>query len=194
MKLIQASLAVLSSLPVLATLLLGYQLIRNGQGVLGKPTLAPWLFFSAKTATGISFAILVAASVNPDFHCRLPWLIQDDIPAVQKLMSAIFLFAGNLFLIPAYYTLSIFTRIGLPESAHVLKTCGIYRISRNPMYLSFWFFFTACFLLAPSLLVVSLITFCLTAHHFVILNEERFMERLFGDQYLSYKSRVSRYL
>lgn len=194
MKLIQALLIVLSGFPVLSTLFLAYQLFRNGQGTLGKPTIVPWLFFSAKMSVGFLFAILFAAGIKPDFYLWFPWPIQNDIPSVQKLMSLIFLAAGNLFLIPAYHTLSIFTRVGLPKSPHVIKTNGIYRITRNPMYVSFWFFFTACFLLAPSLFVALLIIFCLTVHHFVILNEEKFLECSFGDQYLSYKKRVARYL
>ena len=194
MKLIQALLIVLSGFPVSSTLLLGYQLFRNGQGALGKPTIVPWLFFLTKMTVGLLFAILFAAGIKPDFYLCFPWLIQNEISPVQKLMSVIFLVAGNLFLIPAYYTLSIFTRVGLPESPHVIKTNGIYRITRNPMYVSFWFFFVACFLLAPSLLAALLIIFCLTVHHFVILNEEKFLENSFGDQYLSYKGRVPRYL
>jgi len=194
MKLMQALLIILSGFPVLSTSLLGYQLLRNGQGAMGTPTIVPWLFFLVKLIVGLLFAILFAAAIKRDFFLWLPWLIQNEIPFVQKLMSVIFLIAGNLFLVPAYYTLSIFTRVGLPESPHIIKTDGIYRVSRNPMYVSFWFFFVACFLLAPSLLVALLIIFCLTVHHFVILNEEKFLKSSFGDQYLSYKGRVPRYL
>lgn len=194
MKLIQTSLVLLSSFPVLSTLLLGYQLFRNAQGTLGKPTIVPWLFFSTKTTIGFLFAILLVAGIKPDFYLWFPWLIQNEIPTVQKLMSAIFLLAGNLILIPAYYTMSIFTRAGLPKSQHVLKTEGIYRISRNPMYVSFWFFFTACFLLIPSLLLALLVIFCLIVHHFIILNEEKFLINAFSDTYLTYKQQVPRYL
>ncbi len=194
MKLIQFLVVMLSGLPLLSTLLLGYQLLRNGQGALGKPTIIPLFFFSAKITIAVLFVVLFMAGVKPDFYLWFPGLIQDEIPDVQKLMSTVFLAAGNLFLIPAYYTLSIFTRIGLPKSQHVLKTDGIFRISRNPMYLSLWFFSAACFLLVPSLLLAMAAVFCLIVHHFIILNEEKFLIRSFGDQYLSYQSRVARYL
>lgn len=194
MKLIQVLLIVFSAFPLLSTLLLGYQLFRNGQGALGKPTITPWLFYPAKLSIAILFAVLLAVAIEPEFSRRFPWLIRNDIPLVQKLMSVIFLVAGNAFLIPAYYTLSIFTRVGLPESQHIMKTDGIYRISRNPMYLSLWLFFAACWLIVPSLLLALPAVFSLIVHHFIILSEEKFMERSFGDQYLSYKSRVARYL
>jgi protein-S-isoprenylcysteine O-methyltransferase Ste14 len=175
-------------------MLLGYQLFRNGQGIMGKSTIIPWLFYPVKMTVALLFAVLFAANMIPDLFLHFPWIIQNGIPEVQKVMAMIFILAGNLFLIPAFFTMSIFTRAGLPQSAHVLKTEGIYRISRNPMYVSFWFFFIACFLLIPSLLPALLILFCLISHHFIILNEEKFLENSFGDQYLSYKSRVARYL
>ncbi len=194
MNLIHFLLILLSAFPLLATLLLGYQLFRNGQGALGKPTITPWLFFSSKIIVALLFTVLLIASVDPDLFWWLPWRLQNEIPEVQRLMSAVFLAAGNLFLIPAYFTMSIFTRVGLPVSAHALKTDGVYRISRNPMYLSFWFFSVACFLLVPSLLPAILTLYCLVVHHFIIRNEEKFLENSFGDQYRSYKNRVARYL
>ena len=45
MKLIQASLILLSGFPVLSTLLLGYQLLRNGQGALESQPLSPGCSF-----------------------------------------------------------------------------------------------------------------------------------------------------
>ncbi len=194
MNLMRFALAFTGSLPVISVLLLGYQLFRNGQGIMGKPSVTPWLFILSKLTVAVLFAVLMAACISPGFFLKIPWLIQTEIPAVQQLMALIFLLAGNLFLIPAFYTLSIFTRAGLPTSPHVLRTDGVYRISRNPMYVSFWFFFVACFLLVPSLLLALLIFFCLIVHHFIILNEEKFLENSFGDQYLSYKSQVARYI
>lgn len=194
MSLMRLALTFTGSLPVVSVLLLGYQLFRNGQGIMGKPTLTPWLFFLTKLTVAVLFAILMAACISPGFFLKIPWLMQTEIPDVQQLMALIFLLAGNLFLIPALYTLSIFTRAGLPTSAHVLRTDGIYRISRNPMYVSFCFFFIACFLLVPSLLPALLIIFCLITHHFIIVNEERFLGKTFGDQYRSYKRRVAKYI
>lgn len=194
MNLIQVSLIVLSGLPILSTMLLGYQLLRNGQGTIGRPTIIPWLFYFAKTIVAVLFVTLFAASLKTGFFLRFPWLIQNEIPLVQKLMSLIFLFAGNLLLIPAFYSMSIFTRVGLPESPHVLQTNGIYRISRNPMYTSFRFFFTACFLLIPSLMLAMLIVFVLIVHHDIILKEEKFLASAFPNSYPAYKQEVPRYL
>lgn len=194
MDLLQTGLIILSGVPILATLALGYQLLRNGQGALGKPTVTPALFYSAKGLLVVFFGSLFLASLNDGFFNYFPFLIQNDIAEVQKLLALIFLLAGNLLLLPAYYTMSIFTRVGLPTHQHALQTTGVYKISRNPMYTSFFFFFTALFLLIPSLELAFLLLFCLITHHFIIKKEEKFLAAEFGDEYLSYKKNTARYL
>jgi len=194
MNLLQIGLITLTGTPVLFTLLLGYQLLRNGQGAIGKPTLAPVLFYLAKSITAISFSLLFAAAIVPGTYRLFPWLIQHEIPDVQKLMALVFLLGGNLLLLPAYYSLSIFTRMGLPTSPHALHTEGVYRISRNPMYTSFFFFYAACFLLIPSILLSLLLIFSLFIHHFIILKEEKFLGETFGDEYIYYSKSTARYL
>lgn len=194
MQLLQAGLISLSFLPLISTLLLGYQLLRNGQGAWGKPTINKWVFFATKLAITLLLAGPAVASVFPNFFSYLPILIQSEIPDVQKLLALIFLLAGNLLLIPAYYTMSIFTRVGLPTRQHALQTSGVYKISRNPMYASFIFFNTACFLLIPCLPIAALIIFSLLAHHIIILREEQFLTSTFQQDYLDYKNQTARYL
>lgn len=194
MILLHVGLIFFSGLPILATALLAYQLLRNGQGAFGKPTITPGLFYPAKLLVGLLLVVLFWASLQPEFFTVFPQLIQQEIPKIQKLLSLVFVIAGNLLLIPAYYSMSIFTRVGLPTKAHALQKGGIYKISRNPMYTSFFFFFTACFLLVPSIIIAAIILFCLVSHHFIILNEEKFLLKAFGSEYVEYKKNTSRYL
>jgi protein-S-isoprenylcysteine O-methyltransferase Ste14 len=79
--------------------------------------------------------------------------------------------------------------------AHSLQTDGIYRISRNPMYvgLALIYLGVACFagnlwtlLLFPVLLIV--------VQEFVIKREERYLDAAFGNEYAEYKRRTRRWL
>ncbi len=194
MDLMHLGLVILGLTPLIATLLLGYQTMRAGNGVMGKPSISAPLFYLNKLLVGLLFTILGIACVFPAFFLYLPFLIQDSVAEVQKLLALIFLLAGNLLMLPAYYSMSIFTRVGLPVGEHALVTDGVYKISRNPMYTSFIFFFAACFLLVPSLLLGALIIFNLVMHHLIILKEEKFLTGYFGKEYLDYKSSVARYL
>ncbi len=71
---------------------------------------------------------------------------------------------------------------------------GLYRVSRNPMYLAYFIYFLGCVLLTSSwILFLLLVSFQLSGH-WIILSEERWCIREFGDEYLEYMSRVRRYI
>lgn len=82
-----------------------------------------------------------------------------------------------------------------PEKSSALVTSGIYRYSRNPMYLSMAVFLLGVGILFGdwlSLLVLPL--FALYMTKFQIIPEERALERLFGASYLDYKQRTRRWI
>ncbi len=82
-----------------------------------------------------------------------------------------------------------------PERASALVTSGIYRWTRNPMYLGWlpiglgW----AIFLAHPIALVV-LPLFLLYITRYQIVPEERVLREKFGDAYVGYCRRVPRWL
>jgi protein-S-isoprenylcysteine O-methyltransferase Ste14 len=75
-----------------------------------------------------------------------------------------------------------------------LNKGGLYRISRNPMYVAYFVYFLGCAILAGSwILLASLIVFQISSH-WIILSEERWCIQQFGDEYLEYMKRVRRYI
>jgi protein-S-isoprenylcysteine O-methyltransferase Ste14 len=71
---------------------------------------------------------------------------------------------------------------------------GLYRISRNPMYIGYFIYFLGCVLLTGSVeLFVILVIFQISAH-WIILSEERWCINEFGESYISYMKHVRRYL
>ncbi|TNF62161.1 MAG: isoprenylcysteine carboxylmethyltransferase family protein [Burkholderiales bacterium] len=82
-----------------------------------------------------------------------------------------------------------------PHRASSLATAGVYRITRNPMYVGLCCLLLAWavhlwspWALAGPLLFVAYIT------RFQIVPEERALEALFGEQYRAYRARVRRWL
>jgi protein-S-isoprenylcysteine O-methyltransferase Ste14 len=193
MNWIDYSLAVLISLPILATMVLGAFLAKDGKHAMGKPTINPLLFYSGKFLLFGIWALFAFVAVFPDFRNSVPLLIQDYTPEVQKLMAVVLLIPANLIIVPAYLSMGMVTHIGLPTGKHELRTGGIYRFSRNPMYASFIFLNTATFLYLPSLLLLVVMIYGMVVHHFIILGEEKFLEQEFGEEYRQYKAGVSRY-
>lgn len=71
---------------------------------------------------------------------------------------------------------------------------GLYKVSRNPMYIAYFISFLGCVFLTQSwLLLVVLICFQISAH-WIILSEEKWCVKKFGEEYIKYMNRVRRYI
>ena len=72
---------------------------------------------------------------------------------------------------------------------------GVFRYSRNPMYLSLTLLYLGIASLFNSLWMLLLILPVLVVVQLgVIAREERYLERKFGEEYLRYKARVRRWI
>ena len=59
---------------------------------------------------------------------------------------------------------------------------GLYRISRNPMYVSYFIYFLGCVLLTQSLLLLAILVAFQISTHWIILSEERWCIKKFGEK------------
>jgi protein-S-isoprenylcysteine O-methyltransferase Ste14 len=80
-----------------------------------------------------------------------------------------------------------------PQPTGFRKT-GTYRFSRNPMYVGYALYFLGCVFLAASWALFA--AFCLfqISTHFMILAEERWCLKEFGEGYREYMGKVRRYI
>lgn len=82
-----------------------------------------------------------------------------------------------------------------PSSASFLVRSGIYRFTRNAMYLGMLLLLVGWALyLANVLALLFLPAFILYMNHFQIKPEERALTARFGQEYLEYASRVNRWI
>lgn len=82
-----------------------------------------------------------------------------------------------------------------PERASSMVTGGVYRVTRNPMYLGMAVLLVAWAVYLSRLLpFVGPVVFVLYITRFQIEAEERALRGLFGEEYSSYASRVRRWL
>lgn len=76
-----------------------------------------------------------------------------------------------------------------------LVTNGLYRFSRNPIYVGFTLMYLGFAIAMNSLIALALILPCLVVvDRFVILREERYLSQKFGADYDAYRSKVRRWL
>lgn len=82
-----------------------------------------------------------------------------------------------------------------PKATSSLVTGGIYRFTRNPMYVSVLLMLVAwAIFLSSALALVGPVAFVLYINRFQIKPEERALEAMFGTTYTEYKGRVRRWL
>ncbi|MDI9246294.1 isoprenylcysteine carboxylmethyltransferase family protein [Marinobacter sp. CHS3-4] len=134
----------------------------------------------------------------------LMWLLAALLPTLSITFSASSLVALILALAGAVFALlgvMAFRSAGttvdprVPDQSASLVTSGVYRISRNPMYVGFlvvligWGVFLgniSGFLLLPF--------FVMYMNRFQIAPEERYMREKFGDEYRQYETMVRRWV
>jgi len=93
----------------------------------------------------------------------------------------------------------LFSKLGTPvrpfEESTTVVTAGMFRFTRNPMYLGMVLAQLGLACLLGNLAAFAPIPVFVAIIHFqFILHEERFMEGLFGEEYLAYKRRVRRWI
>ena len=76
-----------------------------------------------------------------------------------------------------------------------LVTNGLFRYSRNPMYLGLTIFLAGAWLVLGCLSpLVGVVAFWLVADRWYVVNEERRLEDVFGQAYLTYQAGTPRWL
>ena len=118
----------------------------------------------------------------------LPFCLQPrfEIGMWNWIIGGIVLAVAMVFGVPA---LSIDWRTA-PDSKTVLKTNGIYRVVRNPIYLADVSFSLGFAIMFRSIIGVALVPIWWAAFLSITLVEEASLERALGQLYLDYKQRV----
>lgn len=118
-----------------------------------------------------------------------------------KIASFYLKIAGTVFLLLSIVfmklTLNDFTtslRFGLnAKNKGKLLDSGVFAVSRNPFFLSIEIYFIGVVLFIPNWFFIVLTMLAFISIHFFILKEEKFMRKIYGDEYLDYAKKVRRY-
>src|SRR5947209_8873505 len=87
------------------------------------------------------------------------------------------------------------TNINPALPATVIVSSGPFRFSRNPLYLALTLLYLGLTLAFNTWWgIVVLVPLLIIMHRGVVLREERYLERKFGESYRQYRSKVRRYL
>lgn len=153
----------------------------------GEPPIGRRAFYASKYAIVVVWAAMVARS----------WGLPPapvSVPAVSRWAGLVLWVAGFAVLFAGRFTLGRSFRLGSPKEPTELKVAGLYRFSRNPMYLGVYATLAASVLYTLNPLVLAVAGFVAVVHHLIVLGEERYLASAFGSSYVEYCRRVRRYL
>lgn len=165
--------------------------------------IVPLLFMRYGLPTLIDKQALVRASHYPTFPksktiylfiyqfctCLLviiPFFLNVDI-------DSLYIYIGICIYILGIIVLTLSTiHFSKPNKNNLCKT-GLYKISRNPMYIGYFIYFLGCVFMTESIaLFIILMIFQFTCH-WLILEEEKWCVNNFGSEYSEYMKKVRRY-
>jgi protein-S-isoprenylcysteine O-methyltransferase Ste14 len=181
---------IITLLPALFLVVLfgGGQLFRrrnidmNGQSPINRK-----LFYSSKYLIVVLWGAMVSQSWGFDLSLV-------GVPSILKKFSVLLWLFGFVLLFIGRFGLGDSFRIGSPKESTALRVNGLFKLSRNPMYLGVYATLLALFsyTLNPILLFIGI--FVAVVHHRIVLAEEQQLRKVFGKEYVDYCARVRRYL
>jgi protein-S-isoprenylcysteine O-methyltransferase Ste14 len=156
---------------------------RSRSNMIGKAPIHPVLFYLAKICLCISFVFLVCQALRPPI----------ELPPAASLAVLALLLTGAVVLAISFRTLGRSLRMGLAGEKTDLVTRGIYRWSRNPIYLGIYLLLFASLIYAFSWPNATAVAGAIILHHRIVLAEEQDLTGKFPE-YASYRNTVRRYI
>jgi protein-S-isoprenylcysteine O-methyltransferase Ste14 len=138
------------------------------------------------------------------FTATAMWLAKDFVPTFDLALSARLIAPGLVLCLAGYFGITgmiAFRRAKTtvnplkPENSSSLVTSGVYRVTRNPMYVSFALILVAWMVYLSSIaLLAGPLLFALYITRFQIQPEERILQGIFGDAFTTYMQQTRRWL
>lgn len=153
----------------------------------GDPPISKAFFVSSKYAIVIVWSAMVVQSWGVDLSFV-------DVPDAAKGVSLGLWILGFALLFSGRSVLGDSFRIGSPREDTGLKQTGLYRFSRNPMYVGVYATLCAAVVRTFNPILLLAAVYVIAVHHWIVLAEEQQLQRTLGEEYRTYCSRVRRYV
>ena len=115
---------------------------------------------------------------------------------INQTIAFIILIIGITFVVLSVLVLKEKTRIGLYDDNErvELKKNGIYKISRNPMYIGFDLLCIASVVYSINIINLMLCLIAMIIHHKIILAEEKYLKNILKKEWDIYCNQTRRYI
>ncbi|MFA5105345.1 MAG: isoprenylcysteine carboxylmethyltransferase family protein [Candidatus Micrarchaeia archaeon] len=154
--------------------------------IIGRAPINEIVFITGKSSMYLAWLGAIAQAMG--FNVRVAGM--PDYLSYSCLAFAAF---GALVSLAGLMHLGASVSLGLPRENTEFKDRGIYRLSRNPIYLGFNIMTIAAVAYAMNPAVALLGIYGMLVQHRIILSEEKFLKKRFGIKYSAYCKKVRRY-
>lgn len=115
-------------------------------------------------------------------------------PQAVRILGVTLAVLGDIVFALAVWTMRDSWRAGIAqEDKTEMVTTGIYKLSRNPAFLGFNLVYIGILLIFFNWILCAITILAMVMLHLQILQEEKYLPTVFGEDYLTYKSKVGRY-
>lgn len=171
---------------------IGKMLLQKKQGIqtdqIAKREKRDKIFYTELLMKIATYSVVMAEVVSI-------FVIEPDLPIGIMIAGVLLGIAGDLIFAVAVVTMRDSWRAGIAEEDNrEMITSGIYKISRNPAFLGFDCVYLGILLLFFNWVLLFFSVFAAVMLHLQILQEEKYLPVAFGEEYISYKKHVYRYL
>ncbi|HSQ93960.1 MAG TPA: methyltransferase, partial [Methanoregula sp.] len=170
----------------------GFLIILFGGGALflrrkieqdGTPPINRTVFYASK----YSILVLWGAMVAQSWGISLSFA---EVPRILQIVALGLWGFGFLLMYLGRFRLGDSFRLGNANESTELRTGGLFRLSRNPMYVGVYATIAASSLYTLNPVVILLGAFVIAVHHRIVLAEERYLHNVFGRPYAMYCGHV----
>lgn len=139
----------------------------------------------------ITFLTAVIQLISIIFVNKLPIFIQNNLIRGIGIVIALL---GVIIFITAIITMRDSWRAGIDNTQKTkMIYTGIYKHSRNPAFLGFDLLYIGIGLVFSNIFNLMFTVFSILLFHLQILEEEKYLSTVFGNDYLKYKEKTKRY-
>ncbi len=122
-------------------------------------------------------------------------LKNSPVPKAVFITGIIFGVIGDVIFAASVMTMKDSWRAGIAENDKTeMITNGVYGYSRNPAFVGFDLVYIGILLMYFNWVLLAFSLFAVIMLHLQIMQEEKYLPTVFGDEYLKYKSKVCRYI
>ena len=157
-------------------------------GFIGSPSINPWFFYTGKISLFFSIALPILHTAIPEFTGF--W----ESPSWLSWIGAVMISIGAVILLISFYGLGSALKYGLPDEDTRLITTGLFRYSRNPLYVGLFSLNLGSILFFPCIWNIIFSGYCIITHIFMGYGEARFLYKRICQEWIEYTKKVRRYL